>query len=295
LPTATKHPGNSGVKNNRTKLGAFHHSGRNFFPSVTKPAHDPYNRVVVGNQFNKNSNMKKIAISALAFLGGLAVMAQENRYNDPQAVVRNLSGFTGIKVSTGIELVLSQGNVEAVAVSAEKVEDRDKIITEVKNGVLRIYFDNGPSGTKWKSGRKLKAYVSAISLRLLHASSGAKVKIEGVLKATNLDVDLSSGALLNGTINADDLGVAQNSGSVVNINGNAQVMEIQVSSGAKYRGYDMVTGKCSVDASSGGNVEITVNKELEAKASSGGNVRYKGAGIVTKLKTSSGGSIKNSA
>lgn len=239
--------------------------------------------------------MKKIWFGVLAFLMAFAGMAQETRYNDPNAAVRELSGFTGIKVSTGIELVLSQGNTEAVAVSANNVEDRNKIITEVKDGVLKIYFDNGPAGTKWKSGRKLKAYVSVVNLHLLHASAGASVKIDGMVKAARLAVELSSGVVLNGTIDADDLKVNQNSGSVVKLNGNARVIDVDVSSGAMFRGYDMVTDKCSIDASSGGNVEITVNKELEAKASSGANVRYKGTGVITKVKTSSGGSIKSKA
>lgn len=239
--------------------------------------------------------MKKILFGVLAFLMAFAGRAQETRYNDPNAAVRELSGFTGVKVSTGIELVLSQGNTEAVAVSAERVEDRNKIITEVKDGVLKIYFDNGPAGSKWKGGRKLKAYVSVVNLHLLHASAGAGVKIEGRLKADRLAVELSSGAVLNGSIDADDLKVAQNSGSVVKINGNARVMDVDLSSGAMFRGYDMLTDKCSIGASSGGNAEITVNKELEAYASSGGNVRYKGTAVITKIKTSSGGSIKNKA
>lgn len=239
--------------------------------------------------------MKRVLIGALAFLMAFASSAQETRYNDPNAQVRNLSGFTGVKVSTGIALVLSQGNTEAVAVSAENAEDRNRIVTEVKDGVLKIYFDNGSAGSKWKGGRNLKAYVSVVNLHLLQASAGASVKMDGGVKADRLSVELSSGATLNGNIDANDLKVDQNSGSVVKISGNARVMDVGVSSGAMFRGYDMVADKCSIAASSGGNIEITVNKELEANASSGGNVRYKGTGVITKVKTSSGGSIKNKA
>jgi len=37
---------------------------------------------------------------------------------------------------------------------------------------------------------------------------------------------------------------------------------------------------------------VSVNKELSAQASSGGDIRYKGDGVITKVSTGSGGSIK---
>jgi len=238
--------------------------------------------------------MKKLLTGILVLFTVVTATAQQGQYNDPNVEVRNVSGFTGVKVATGIELVLSQGNTEAVAVSAADVESRNMIVTEVKDGVLKIYFDNRQN-VKWKKARNLKAYVSAVTLKLLHASSGASVKIEGAVKANTLDVDLSSGAMLNGAFNASDIKLTQNSGSIANVNGTVQNLRIDVSSGAKFRGYDIAADKCDVDVSSGGAVEVTVNKTLEADASSGGSVRYKGACTITKAHTSSGGSVKSKA
>ncbi len=62
--------------------------------------------------------------------------------NDKNVEVRNVSSFSAIKVSGGIDVYLSQSNEDAVAVSASDEKYRDDIKTEVKNGVLNIYFDN---------------------------------------------------------------------------------------------------------------------------------------------------------
>ncbi len=40
------------------------------------------------------------------------------------------------------------------------------------------------------------------------------------------------------------------------------------------------------------DIEITVNKELQAEASSGGDVNYKGNASITNVSNSSGGRIK---
>jgi cytoskeletal protein CcmA (bactofilin family) len=242
--------------------------------------------------------MKKLFAGIIAVLAFAGVQAQDAKYNDPNAEVRNVTGFTGVKVATGIELVLTQGNAEAVAVSAASAEDKANIKTEVVNGVLKIYYDNGNGNKKNKwigRDKKLKAYVSVITLKALDVSSGASVKIEGTVKSDQLRIDVSSGATLKGNITASDLVVSQGSGAVAKISGSAGSLKIDVSSGAVFYGYDLTVDKCTASASSGGKVEITANKELDAYASSGGAVHYKGACSVKNVKTSSGGNVRNKA
>src|SRR5215204_2497405 len=101
--------------------------------------------------------MKKL-FSLLAITGLITTASAQKTINDANAQKRNVSGYHAIEVSGGIDLYLSQGD-EAVAVSASKDEYRDKIITEVKDGVLKIYFEKNNLKSNWDN-RKLKAYVS---------------------------------------------------------------------------------------------------------------------------------------
>ena len=149
--------------------------------------------------------MKKLILSFVTCLS-LAVFAQDTKViNDANATVRNLSGsFTAISVSSGIDLYLSQGNEESVAVSASEQKHLDRLKTEVVNGVLKIYYDN--KGVSWKSdNRKLKAYVSFKTLEKLNASAGSEVNVKGSINADKLDLDVSSGSEFKGSINAKEL------------------------------------------------------------------------------------------
>lgn len=240
--------------------------------------------------------MKKTAFFLLACLATVVSLAQDKIINDPNAEARTVSGFHGIKVATGIDLVIRQGSVEAVAVSASTKEYRDHIKTEVDNGVLTIYFD-----TKWykefykernSHDKNLKAYVSFKQLDLLHGSSGSSTTIEGQLSTGNLKIELSSGANLKGAIEATALDIDGGSGATAHISGKVQSVTAEASSGAGIYGYELVTEKCDADASSGGLIQININKELAAEASSGGDIRYKGNGVITKVSTSSGGSVR---
>ena len=64
--------------------------------------------------------------------------SQETVINDANAEVRTVTPFSGIKVSGGIDVYLSQGEDYSLAVSASEEKYRDNIKTEVKNGVLVI-------------------------------------------------------------------------------------------------------------------------------------------------------------
>lgn len=233
--------------------------------------------------------MKKI-FSVLLLSGIVTAVSAQKTINDANAQKRNVAGFHAIEIGGGIDLYLSQGD-DAVAVSASKDEYRDKIKTEVKNGVLKIWYEyNSNIRLDW-GNRKMKAYVSAKTLDGLHASGGSDVFVDGSFKAAKLDMEVSGGSDFHGKIESDELKVEASGGSDVDISGKVGRLTIDASGGSDFKGYDLSTDICNIDASGGSDVYITVNKELSAKASGGSDVHYKGNGLIRDINTSSG-SIK---
>jgi Putative auto-transporter adhesin, head GIN domain len=240
--------------------------------------------------------MKKILLFCLTSLLAVFVFAQDKVINDPNAQARTVGSFHAIKISHGISLVIKQGNTEAVAVSASEKEYRDHIITETVNGVLKIYYDN----EKWykgysSSGKKLRAYVSFKQIDKLDGSSGSYTTIDGAMTAGNFKIQLSSGADFKGSVQATSIDIDESSGANAHISGKTQTLNVETSSGAGFYGFELASDKCDADASSGGTIQVNVNKELAADASSGGDIRYKGNGVITKISSSSGGSVKSSS
>ena len=230
----------------------------------------------------------------IATIFTINAFAQDKKIvNDANAQKRTLKGsFKEITVSDGIELYISQGNEESIAVSAADEKYISRFKTEVENGTLKIYYDN--SGIHWglNDRRKLKAYVSFKSLEKLQASGGAFVTLQGTADLKILEMKFTSGAYFIGKVKVDDLTVEQNSGSDISVTGSANKIKISVSSGSMFRGYDLAADYCEAHASSGGGVRITVNKELNAKASTGGGIHYKGVGVIRDLNVNTGGVVK---
>lgn len=121
--------------------------------------------------------MKKYLLSLSLILAMLPVFAQQV-INDPNAEKRTVSSFHGIDVSTGITLILTEGTAEEVAVSAATTEFRDKIVTKVENGILKIRYETKMGSiNKRKESKDLRAYVSYKTLDHLDVNTGAEVEI----------------------------------------------------------------------------------------------------------------------
>ena len=228
--------------------------------------------------------MKKII--TICFVTSLAIAGwTQKTIKDSNAEKRTVGSFHAIEVSSGIDLYLSQG-AEAVAVSASETKYRDRIRTEVKDGILKISYEHLANfNITFKENKKLKAYVSYSTLDRLKASSGSDVTVDGTIQATTFDLELSSGSDFEGKVNVTDLVVEQSSGSDINISGKTNSLKITASSGSDFDGFDLVSETCTAKASSGSDISITVNKHLDATSSSGSDIRYKGNAEVKKNKS----------
>jgi len=236
--------------------------------------------------------MKTIKLFALLLTVGVifqstALLAA--RANDGRQT-RQVSGFHGISVSSGIDLFLTQKNVEEVVVEATS-DDMEKIITKVEDGILKIYMkDKSWPLLNWKNVSR-KVYVSFKNLDKLHASAGSDVNSQSVLKLEKLDLDASSGSDVKLEIEANELHVGSSSGSDVSLSGKVAVAEVSASSGSDISAGDLEIKKCSVHASSGSDIKIRVTEELNADASSGSDINYSGNPKVKNIRESSGGDV----
>ena len=113
--------------------------------------------------------MKKSFLSLLLVGGLITSSFAQKTISDANVQKRNVSGFHGIEVSTGIELTLTKGSSEEVAVSASEIEFRDKIVTEVVNGILKIRYETKTGAINRKNENKkllnLKNKIICIKIR----------------------------------------------------------------------------------------------------------------------------------
>jgi hypothetical protein len=230
----------------------------------------------------------------LAFIAGCllvsSVRAQETVIQDANAELRPVKGYHGIRVSSAIDLYLSQGQEEKVAVSANDIKIRDRIKTEVIDGILIIRLE----GKWWHMGNhKLKAYVSYTTLDEITASGASNVYVDGVITGDKLSLNLSGASDFKGAVKVNGLSLDQSGASDSHITGQVSGTATIRSSGASdVKGYDLVVEDCSAHASGASDIRITVNKQLDADASGASSIYFKGGGV---LRESHSGGASNVA
>jgi len=194
--------------------------------------------------------------------------------------------FTVVSASEGIDVYVTQASKFKIEVEADE-NIIDLIGTDIKNGKLRIHAEkNIGRATK-------KVYVSLPDITGLKSSSGAHLTSEERIKTDKLEIDASSGSILEVEVVANDVEIDASSGANIDVSGKAHTVYVDGSSGANIRARDLEAKIGNADASSGSNVSINVSEDLTADANSGGNISYSGDPNVKKNKSVSGSVRKN--
>lgn len=238
--------------------------------------------------------MKRLFILLMVLTVAMPTMSQveKNLVYDGNAEVRNLKGYTAIDVSGAIDLYLSQGTEDAVAVSASSDEIIARIRSEMRGNTLRIYFDG--KGLNWKKwgNYKMKAYVTFKQLNNIEASGACNVKVSGKIRQEQLRIEMSGASDFKGDVEISDLKLNASGASRITVNGSVKMLGVNANGASDIRGYDISAEQCKVDASGASVVRITVNKELNATASGASAIYYKGEGLIRDINTSGGATVK---
>ena len=216
--------------------------------------------------------------------------AQTTVINDPNAEMRTVGSFSEINVSGGVDLYLSQGDEDGIAVSASDGRT-ENIKTVVSNGVLRI--SHQADGWKYRSGsRKMIAYVSFKSLTYINASGASDVFVNGPMKVNRFKLKLSGASDFKGTVAINELQIDQSGASDATVTGKVINLDIEASGASNFKGYDLETETCNAKASGASDIKIAVSKELYAQASGASSINYKGDGVPKEVRSNGASNIR---
>lgn len=136
---------------------------------------------------NKSLSLKPLATLILLLMGFVVpAFAKQTK----TVAVQNIND---IKVSSDIDLYLSQGNTESVKIitSGELLK---KVLIEKNGAQLTIRYKDNISWERIFHGQKIKAYVSYKTLHALSASGGSDVYTQNTIKTPRLNISASGGS-----------------------------------------------------------------------------------------------------
>ncbi len=231
-------------------------------------------------KFKEMKSMRLIMMILVVFVTATA--------NAQDSEERKVSSFEEIRVSEAITVYLKAGADEKVRVEARGI-DLDEVITEVSGSRLKIHLDDGNH-----RNHAVKVYVTYKQLTGITASSASGVFSDGVIKGNNLDISVSSAADVEVDVDVNDLEVSVSSSGDLQVTGKSKYLTVSASSAGGVDAYDLDASIVKVRASSAGSAKVSASQEIDARASSGASIRYKGSPSKSQTDSSSGGSVRKS-
>jgi hypothetical protein len=229
-------------------------------------------------------NIKAIIGSILLFI---VVGYQVSNAQNPE--MRNLQDFSGVDFSGAYEVILQASNETKIEVTGTKDIPNEDIVTEVKNGVLKVYFKKD----KYKNINKSpKLIVFYKQLNSIDNSGAVNIKTEGTLQTNSLKIDVAGAGNLNLNINAEKLTVDMSGASNITLAGKAATQKYEVSGAGSINAYELEGNSVNVELSGVASAKVHAKQTLEVEISGMGSVRYRGNPQKLKTSESMMGSVK---
>ena len=198
---------------------------------------------------------------------------------------REAGQFTGLKVSSGIDVYLQQNDNESIVVEADE-NLHEYILTEARDGILHVYTDVNIREAKMK-----RVYVTMKKVTSLKTSSAGDIIGETPVKGTDIEISASSAGNIRLEVYAKKIEVNISSSGDVSLTGEAETLNADLSSAGDLEAFNLKVKNADVSVSSAGDARVNVSEKITAHASSAGDISYQGDPKYVDAHSSSAGGI----
>ena len=201
---------------------------------------------------------------------------------------RKTETFTGITVSTGIDVFLKQGEEDGTLKVETDENLHEYIHTDVRDGILHVFTDFNIRDAKTK-----RVYVTMKELRSVRTTSAGNVTGESPVKTDNIKLSATSAGDIKLELYAREINVDISSSGDITLTGEADFLDADLSSAGDLNAYELKVREADMSVSSAGDADITVSERITARASSAGDINYRGNPKYVNAHTSSAGEVHN--
>jgi hypothetical protein len=165
---------------------------------------------------------------------------------------RDVPGFTGINVSSGIDVFIRQGSAPGLIIEAEE-NLQELIISEVQGDVLKIYVKEK---MRIMRSEGMDAYITVTGLNSVKVSGGGDVESESLIETNQIAFDLSGGGDLEFDLSSGKTVCELSGGGDAQLTGKVGDFKVSLSGGGDLE-MDAEVTNLSAELSGGGDADIT--------------------------------------
>ena len=200
---------------------------------------------------------------------------------------RTFAKFDKINTGGSFSVKLHYGE-PAITVSSYK-NIMDKIVTDVKDGILYIGLEPGSYNNALNN---TVVHVTTRDLKKIDVGSAGSVMSRDTFDLEKIDLHVSGSAALIMILNATDINVNLSSAGNMELTGKATNLIGNISGSADLTAHSLDVENATMEVSSAGTARIKANHINKAHVSGSGNLLYIGNPTINDLDISSAGKIR---
>ena len=204
-----------------------------------------------------------------------------------EPVIKYLKNFNSLYVNGNIKVEIYPSDSPGIGLVVKNTSP-DNIVYEIKDFTLNLRLK---TNTPKDADVIIKVYYKI--LNEIFVTSGAFVISDIPIKGKAITFIARMGGKIDLQINMSSLEASVSLGSVVTVSGNVQKQIVNTATGGIYSAYQLESADTHVKASTGATAKVIAGRLIDATASLGGSIGYKGNPVSTYFKTNLGGEIKN--
>jgi hypothetical protein len=227
---------------------------------------------------------------ALALISLLALPALAGETTSEN---RQIGGFSGIKVSGGYTIVLSQDSTVSLRLEGHK-DDLAKIVTTVVDDKLVIKHKPGIRLFSFNRD-DVTVYVGFRDIKTIELSGANKLVGRNPLRFNDLAIDISGSGDVSMDVEAVKITAEISGSGEIELKGKADALAADISGSGDVRCGGLKTKKAALEISGSGEAQLDVSAELSVSISGSGEVAYRGNPAKVDQQVSGSGEIRKIA
>ncbi len=204
---------------------------------------------------------------------------------------RSIMNYDQISVTGMMEVQLIPGSEGNIDIEAES-NLMEFIETEVNKGHLRISIQKGVNIEPSKN-YPIRIVVPFETLGALTLTGSGHIRNSDVIKARDFKINVTGSGNMNLNLLTENLESSITGSGDLKLKGTTREFKCKVTGSGDVFAYDLKAVKVDASITGSGDVEVSVENELDAKISGSGDLKYRGNPDKQNFKTSGSGTVSN--
>jgi hypothetical protein len=211
----------------------------------------------------------------IAFTFSVSAQKKEERTVEP---------FSSVGMSIYGDVYISQGSPQKLVLEGNE-DILEKLVTEVRDGMLRIKFSTPYVRTR----TPVKIWITVPEINGLYLSGSGSINAETAIRSDEMELKVSGSGKINiDDLTCDEVDAAISGSGDIRLGGSADELELAISGSGSCLADQFRAEEVSIRISGSGSCKIDAVKELEAAISGSGSVYYVGNPTIDASVSGSG-------